>query len=84
MSCLKNFFSTEFITKTQLSNGSTTTSVDHGWTIMLAISVPLTVGTVGIWWLWTRLQFVALKELFARLCSRQRQKEYLVNATELC
>ena len=51
---------------------------------MLAISVPLTVGTVGIWWLWTRLQFVALKELFARLCSRQRQKEYLVNATELC
>ncbi|KAK5444251.1 hypothetical protein LTS15_010366 [Exophiala xenobiotica] len=79
-----NFFSTEFITKRQLSNGSTTTSVDHGWTIMLTISVPLTVGTLGIWWLWTQLQFGLLKELCARLCSRQRRKQDLVNPTELC
>ena len=51
MWCMKNFLSMEFITKRQLPNDTTTTSVDRGWNIMLYISVPLTVITMRIWWL---------------------------------
>ncbi|KIX10396.1 uncharacterized protein Z518_01478 [Rhinocladiella mackenziei CBS 650.93] len=77
-----NFFSTEFITKTRLPDGSAITSVDHDWTIVLVISVPLTAGTLGIWWLWTQVQSGALQNRWARV--RQWANEKNSNATSAC
>jgi hypothetical protein len=49
---VSNFFSTSFVGNS--SNGNITVSSD--WWIFAASSVPLTVLTLYIWWVWMRIQ----------------------------
>ncbi len=70
LTCRQNFYSTEFISKTTSQNGDVVTVVDHDWPIMLAISLPLTVATVGCWWLWTKLRSGKLRAFCANLMPR--------------
>lgn len=48
-----NFFSTEFVSQNQNTNEVVLSS--NAW-LFIAISVPLTFGTMLIWWIWVRLQ----------------------------
>ncbi|KIW64562.1 hypothetical protein PV04_09487 [Phialophora macrospora] len=53
---VSNFFSTSFVSATTSASGSGHISVTGDWWILLAASVPLTVLTIYIWLVWTRMQ----------------------------
>ena len=54
----QNFFSTEFVGQKQRSSGSMEVVVSSNAWLFAAISVPLTLCTVLIWWAWTRFQTI--------------------------
>ena len=54
----QNFFSTEFVSQKQQSSGSMEVVVSSNAWLFAAISVPLTLCTILIWWAWTRFQAI--------------------------
>ncbi|MCJ1379470.1 hypothetical protein MMC17_002571 [Xylographa soralifera] len=52
---VSNFFSTQFVSN-PLNNGSNSLMVASNAWLLGAITLPLTVITILIWWLWVRLQ----------------------------
>jgi hypothetical protein len=53
---VSNFFSTSFVSATTSASGAGNITVTGDWWILLAASVPLTVLTIYIWLVWTRMQ----------------------------
>ncbi|KIW17263.1 hypothetical protein PV08_04454 [Exophiala spinifera] len=53
---VSNFFSTSFVSSTTSADGLEKISVTGDWWILLAASVPLTLLTIYIWLVWTRIQ----------------------------
>ena len=53
---LQNFFSTDFVGQVQEAGGSTKVIVLANAWLFAAISIPLTLTTIVVWWLWVRLQ----------------------------
>ena len=60
ISCLltkrQNFFSTQFVGQEQADSGAKTLVVTSNAWLFAAISVPLTFGTLLVWWLWVQVQ----------------------------
>ncbi|KAK5326535.1 hypothetical protein LTR93_003397 [Exophiala xenobiotica] len=53
---VSNFFSTSFVNSTTSANGFGNITVTDDWWILFAASVPLTLLTIYIWLVWTRIQ----------------------------
>ncbi|KAK5458208.1 hypothetical protein LTS15_004288 [Exophiala xenobiotica] len=53
---VSNFFSTSFVNSTTSANGFGNITVTGDWWILFAASVPLTLLTIYIWLVWTRIQ----------------------------
>lgn len=53
---VSNFFSTSFVNSTTTAKGSGSISVTSDWWILFAASVPLTLLTLYVWLVWTRIQ----------------------------
>ncbi|KAL9136704.1 MAG: hypothetical protein Q9175_002081 [Cornicularia normoerica] len=52
----QNFFSTQFVSQEQHQGGSNRTVVSSNAWLFAAISIPLTLGTLAVWWVWVRYQ----------------------------
>ena len=52
----QNFFSTQFVSQEQNKGGSNRTVVSSNAWLFAAISIPLTLGTLAIWWVWVQFQ----------------------------
>ena len=52
----QNFFSTQFVGQEQGAGGSNKVIVSSNAWLFAAVSVPLTLVTLAIWWLWVRFQ----------------------------
>lgn len=52
---VSNFFSTQFVTQKQEGNNSHVVLLSNAW-LFAAICVPLTLGTLIVWWAWVRCQ----------------------------
>ena len=52
----KNFFSTQFVNQQQQDGGRQELIVASNAWLFAAISVPLTVVTLAIWWVWMKFQ----------------------------
>ncbi|KAL2047080.1 hypothetical protein N7G274_001099 [Stereocaulon virgatum] len=53
---VSNFFSTQFVTQVRQDNGSNHVVVLQNAWLFAAISVPLTLITLCVWWLWAQVQ----------------------------
>jgi Mg2+ and Co2+ transporter CorA len=53
---VSNFFSTSFVNTTTSPDGSGSIIVYGDWWILLAVSIPLTLITIYVWLVWTRIQ----------------------------
>ncbi|KAL6242739.1 hypothetical protein RBB50_010385 [Rhinocladiella similis] len=53
---VSNFFSTSFVSSKSSADGPESISVTDDWWILLAASIPLTLLTIYIWIVWTRIQ----------------------------
>ncbi len=51
----KNFFSSQFVTTQSHDNTNTVELTSNAW-VFAAVSVPLTILTIVIWWAWIRFQ----------------------------
>jgi hypothetical protein len=49
---VQSFFSTQFVFQDNNSNGKPTLSLADNWWLYVAISVPLTITTISIWYAW--------------------------------
>ena len=56
LTLLQNFFSTQFVGQEQEPGGSNKVVVSSNAWLFAAVSVPLTIATLVIWWLWVRFQ----------------------------
>ena len=52
----QSFFSTQFVSQQQASGGGTILVIAANAWLFAAIAVPLTLGTLGTWWVWVRFQ----------------------------
>ena len=52
----QNFFSTQFVGQEQGAGGSNKVIVSSNAWLFAAVSVPLTLITLAVWWLWVRFQ----------------------------
>lgn len=52
----QNFFSTQFVGQEQGAGGSNKVIVSSNAWLFAAVSVPLTLVTLAVWWLWVRFQ----------------------------
>ncbi|KAL2049176.1 hypothetical protein ABVK25_010526 [Lepraria finkii] len=60
---VSNFFSTQFVSQKQNDiNGTFLVVCSNAW-LFAAISIPLTLGTLAIWWLWVRFQVRRIRPL---------------------
>jgi len=73
VSCLlinyQNFFSTQFVGQEQPDGGAKRLVVTSNTWLFAAISVPLTFGTVFVWWLWVQVQTRQLWPLISSIKS---------------
>ncbi len=53
---VSNFFSTSFVSTTGGSDGAGSIIVSSDWWILVAVSIPLTLITIYVWMVWTRIQ----------------------------
>lgn len=53
---VQNFFSTQFVGQEQEAGGSNKVVVSSNAWLFAAVSVPLTIATLVVWWLWVKLQ----------------------------
>lgn len=53
---VSNFFSTSFVTTASSPGGANHIVVLSDWWIFVVVSVPLTIITLYIWWVWTRMK----------------------------
>ncbi|KAF6234581.1 hypothetical protein HO173_007207 [Letharia columbiana] len=53
---VSNFFSTQFVSQEQHEGGSNRTVVSSNAWLFAAISIPLTLGTLAVWWVWVQYQ----------------------------
>ena len=56
LTLLQNFFSTQFVGQEQGVGGSNKVIVSSNAWLFAAVSVPLTLVTLAVWWLWVRFQ----------------------------
>lgn len=60
---VSNFYSTQFVSQVESDNGHTRLEYSQNAWLFFAISIPLTVFTISVWYLWINaakmLQFVA-------------------------
>ena len=52
----QNFFSTQFVSQEQGAGGSSKVIVLSNAWLFAAVSVPLTLITLAVWWLWVKFQ----------------------------
>jgi Mg2+ and Co2+ transporter CorA len=85
---VSNFFSTSFVNPATSPNGSGSIIVSSDWWILLAVSIPLTLVTIYIWLVWTRIQANPSNQPWwwyivgIRLLSRQSKPPTEVNTKE--
>lgn len=53
---VSNFFSTQFVSQEQRDGGSNRTVVSSNAWLFAVISIPLTLGTLAVWWVWVQYQ----------------------------
>ena len=53
---VSNFFSTSFVNSEMSPGRSAHLVVSHDWWIFIAVSFPLTLFTLYVWWVWMRIQ----------------------------
>lgn len=53
---VSNFFSTQFVSQEQNQGGSFRIVVSANAWVFAAISIPLTLATLAVWWIWIRYQ----------------------------
>lgn len=51
----QNFFSTQFVSQIQVGESTKLVVTENVW-VFVAITLPFTICTVGIWWFWVQLQ----------------------------
>lgn len=56
LTLLQNFFSTQFVGQEQGAGGSNKVIVSSNAWLFAAVSVPLTLVTLAVWWLWVKFQ----------------------------
>ena len=52
---IQNFFSTQFVSQERYGDGVYVVLGANAW-LFAAISVPLTLSTLAVWWVWVRFQ----------------------------
>lgn len=48
----KSFFSTQFVSQKSGMDGKPTLNIAENWWLYVAISAPLTIVTIGVWYAW--------------------------------
>lgn len=51
----QNFFSTQFVSQKEVGGSTKLVVTENVW-VFVAVTLPFTICTVGVWWLWVQLQ----------------------------